>query len=229
MIGTAVKSLFFSIFAFMVLGALFLDIFKDDPIVKVPYHMGTRICQGGYDFRTPRCKYMLLDEQRAKRHEIKLGIVNDDTKQFLGYAGWLVPRNEIEQVLDQMYMAYGSEYEWEARVNMPMPVNAWVGNLSTQVGYGPIKKVKRFDDIDIESLQRAMKGGICRYGYYVADLLYGEYRRMRPYWGNIEGRKYNQEGCEDRPDYTEADIQEMERQVEEFHAEWRKQKELEGK
>ncbi|MCY4263757.1 MAG: hypothetical protein OXE78_02740, partial [Gammaproteobacteria bacterium] len=128
-------------------------------------------------------------------------------------------------VLDQIYVAYGSEYEWEARANMPMPVDAWVGGLATQVRSN---KAKTFDDIDVESLQRIMKRGICSHGYYVADLLYGEHRRMTSYWGNFENRKYDQEGCEARPDYTEADIQEMERQVEEAR-ERRKQKELEGK
>ena len=95
---------FVSLFTFVALLFVVPQAYKSDT-VTVPYLDGQRVCQGGYDFRIPRCVYVLSHEWDSKKHQMRRGVLDAETNEFLHYDGWYIRRNEIKEDVIRMMSA----------------------------------------------------------------------------------------------------------------------------
>lgn len=68
--------------------------------VRVLYLDGQRICEGGYDFRSPACRHVFAEERRRRMRDIQWGVVNKNTGLLVRYDGWYIERSEIEKDLE---------------------------------------------------------------------------------------------------------------------------------
>ncbi len=71
---------------------------------------GQRICEGGYDFRVPKCVYVFRDDWARKKGRMKWAVMDRNTNEFIRYDGWYVERTEIDEDLLKMANVIGSPH-----------------------------------------------------------------------------------------------------------------------
>ena len=113
--------------------------FKSDT-VTVPYLDGKRVCQGGYDFRRPQCVYVLNDEWDSKKRQMKWGVLDAETNEFLHYDGWYIERGEIEEELSELRLAEAKKVIATGTNSSPL-FYSWIGGVS---------KYSKWEDVNWE-------------------------------------------------------------------------------
>ena len=122
--------------------------YKSDT-VTVPYLDGKRVCQGGYDFRRPQCVYVLSHEWDSKKRQMKWGVLDAETNEFLHYDGWYIERGEIEQELSEFWLAVSNQVSASEIDIHPMLYN-WIARIS---------EYNNWDDVNWEKVNIEFQEG----------------------------------------------------------------------
>ena len=115
--------LIFSGVAILLLVLVSGDFLPGGDTVRVLYLNGQRVCDSGYDYKTPRCRFVFADEWSSQKWDTRWAILEQETGKFIRYDGWYVKRSEIEldmeagysEIIDNLYLeAALREYEtWD--------------------------------------------------------------------------------------------------------------------
>ena len=129
---------------------LFRDSSLADNELKVLYlydprtDTGQRICEGGYDFRVPKCVYVMRDEWARKKHRMKWAVMDKNTNEFIRYDGWYVEPTEIDEDLLKLANLIGEHGD-----KLHKSVIMWYWYTAGVAG-GAMNPAKKWDDIDGE-------------------------------------------------------------------------------
>ena len=79
------------------------DILPGGDTVKVLYLDGQRVCDSGYDYKTPRCRFVYQHEWAGHKWDMRWALLDKDTGDFIRYDGWFVARSEIDAAMEAGY------------------------------------------------------------------------------------------------------------------------------